>query len=250
MGKDWDSIYFKGKHHSGFLVILKTDKQPQFDVQEVFSNISDSLAYLFDYRSENEQFSVKLTDSYYNMLRAIEKSREKTKYHTPRMIAFAQRFGMFFGLEDDEIEVLTQTAKLHDIGYVGAASIESGKSIGGELTHPIIGANLVEQLSIDKDVAEGIKTHHEWVNGNGTPSGLTTDRIPWTGKIVGLFEYVVDFVETHGEDTSKTGEEWMEILSKGIMERADVEFDMVLVPTAIQLLQALGWDGCVNLGID
>jgi HD-GYP domain-containing protein (c-di-GMP phosphodiesterase class II) len=107
---------------------------------------------------------------------------------------------------------------------------------------------MVEQLSLHKDVIEGIRTHHEWVNGNGTPAGLETEDIPWTGKILSLFEYVVDFIESHSEDDSKTSEEWLEEMVKGVMERADAEFDMVLVPTAVQLLQSLGWNECVKLG--
>ena len=251
---DWDRgadiLFFNGEHQKGYMVYEKPLENTVVGLGDLFSKIGLSLANIFDYRYKNEEFSGQLLDGYYSMLRNIEKSREKTKYHTPRMIAFVQRFGMFFGLEEDEMKVITQTARLHDIGYVGAMSIESNKTIGGELSHPLIGANLVEHLSIDRDVVEGIKTHHEWVNGNGTPGGLITESIPWTGKIIGLFEYVVDFVETNAADDSKSDEEWMELLSKGLMERADVEFDMVLIPTAIQLLQALGWEGCVSLGVE
>jgi HD-GYP domain-containing protein (c-di-GMP phosphodiesterase class II) len=243
-------IYFKGEHNSGFYLIPKTEKTSQFQKTGILDDIGNALAHLLDYRYDNIIFSNYLTDTYYSMLRAVERSREKTRYHTPRMMAFTQRFGMFFGLEDDEMEILTQTAKLHDIGYVGAMSIEQGKSIGGELSHPLIGANMIEQLALSKDVIEGIKTHHEWVNGNGSPGGLENEDIPWTGKIISLFEYVVDFVESHGSDESKTDEEWLELLMTGLMERADVEFDMVLVPTAVQLIQALGWEECVKLGLE
>ncbi|WP_428236830.1 HD-GYP domain-containing protein [Gracilimonas sp.] len=249
-GKQVDVEYFNGEHQSGFLMVEKTDNGGKLDVAGLLEEIGLSLANLFDYRYKNELFSDQLMDGYYKMLRAIEQSREKTRFHTPRMVAFVQRFGMFFGLEDDEMEIITKTAKLHDIGYVGAISIEPGKTIGGELSHPLIGANLVEQLSIHRDVLEGIKTHHEWVNGNGSPSGLESESIPWTGKIIGLFEFVVDFVETYAGDDSKTDEEWLELLSKNLMERADVEFDMVLIPTAIQLLQALGWQECMRLGVE
>lgn len=249
-GKTVDVEYFKGEHHSGFILVEKPETETRLGIEGLLHEIGLSLSNLFDYRFKNQLFSNKLMDSYYKMLRAIEESREKTRHHTPRMIAFVQRFGMLFGLEDDEMEVITKTARLHDIGYVGAVSIEPGKTIGGELSHPIIGANLIEQLSVDRDVLEGIKTHHEWVNGNGSPGGLKSESIPWTGKIIGLFEYVVDFVETHAEDDSKTDEQWIELLSKSLMERADIEFDMVLIPTAIQLLQALGWEECVRLGVE
>lgn len=247
---DVTAIYFKGEKNSGFLLVEKTDKSPEIQKTGLYKEIGRSLSTLIDYKVENTSFSEKLMDSYFNMLRVLEVSREKTRFHTPRLIAFVQKFGLLFGLEDDEMAIITQTAKLHDIGYVGAVSIEPGKTIGAELTHPIIGANLIEQLSVHQEVVEGIKTHHEWVNGNGSPGGLKTDNIPWTGKIVGLFEFVVEFIESNHNDPSKTDEEWLEILSKGLMERADVEFDMVLIPTAIQLLQALGWQGCVNLGIE
>jgi HD-GYP domain-containing protein (c-di-GMP phosphodiesterase class II) len=249
-GKEAKTIFFKGEHHTGYMVVEKPTNKAVFNLDELISEIGTSLANLFDYRYKNVEFSEQLLDSYYSMLRSIEQGREKTKYHTPRMMAFVQRFGMFFGLEDDEMSIIMQTAKLHDIGYVGAISIEPGKTIGGELSHPIIGANLIEHLSVERDVVEGIKTHHEWINGNGTPRGLVSESIPWTGKIISLFEYVVDFVETNAADDSKSDDEWMELLTKGLMERADKEFDMVLIPTAIQLLQVLGWEGCVSLGVE
>ncbi|SMO34545.1 HD-GYP domain-containing protein [Gracilimonas mengyeensis] len=249
-GENPDVLYFKGEHHSGFILLFNSADTPRFKVSDILDDIRNSFASILDYRYQNEKFSEKLTHVYYTMLRAIERSRSKTIHHTPRMIAFVERFGLLFGLEDEEMARIKRTAKLHDIGYVGASSIESGKSIGGELTHPLIGANMVEQLAVHPDITEGIKTHHEWVNGNGTPGGLKAEEIPWSGKIIGVFEYVVDFVETHKDDDSKSGDEWIEALSKGIMERADVEFDMVLIPTVIQLIQALGWEGCVNLGVD
>lgn len=249
-GQKFTPVYFKGQHRSGFYLVEVSDKTSRFESVGLFDDIADSLAHLLDYRHDNFAFSEYLSDTYYQLLRAIEKSREKTRYHTPRMVAFVQRFGMFFGLEEDEMEIISQTAKLHDIGYVGAMSIEKGKSIGGELSHPTIGANMIEQLSLHEDVIEGIRTHHEWVNGNGTPAGLETEDIPWTGKIISLFEYVVDFIESHSKDDSKTGDEWLESMVKGIMERADLEFDMVLVPTAVQLLQSLGWEECVKLGTE
>lgn len=247
--KEWDRSFEEVKiisdHFKGCVLV---EQQESLKNESSLKVIGDALSNLFSYRYENQVFSEQLMDAYYAMLRQIERSRNKTKYHTPRMIAFVQRFGMFFGLEEDEMDIIIKTAKLHDIGYVGAQSIEPDKSIGGELTHPLIGANLIEQLSVHEDVVEGIRTHQEWVNGQGSPQGLGNDQIPWTGKIIALFEYVVDFIESNGGDDSKTDEEWLELLQQDLVKRADIEFDMVLVPTAIQLIQALGWDGCLSLG--
>lgn len=243
-------LNFSSERIQGCLLLINSDKQSFYNIDSIMDDITGSVVNLLEYREDNIEFSNDYLDTYYLMLRAIEKSRDKTRYHTPRMIAFVQRFGMLFGLEPDEMEVITKTAKLHDIGYVGATGLEQGKSIGGELTHPLIGSNLLEQLPIDKDIVEGVRTHHEWVDGSGSPAGVTSEEIPWTGKIIGVFEFVVDFIETHSEDDSKTPDEWLQLLSKGVMERADKAFDMVLVPTVIQLLQMMGWETCTTLGVD
>lgn len=246
IGVQLHSIPFKGEDCSGMLLVEKSSKQDAAGSEG--ETLARSISKLLDYRDQNKSFSEQLMETYYQMLRNMEKMRDKTQFHTPRMVAFVQRFGMFFGLEDDEMEIITKTAKLHDIGYVGALSVESGKSIGGEMDHPIIGAELISNLAVHEDVVEGIRTHHEWINGSGTPAGLGAEEIPWTGKIVGLFEYVVDFIESNKHDDSKTDEEWIEALSKGLMQRADVQFDMVLIPTAIQLIQSLGWSNITALG--
>ncbi|MTI86618.1 MAG: HD domain-containing protein [Balneolaceae bacterium] len=241
---------FESEKASGFVFLIKGNGKEFYNIEPILDEITASVGLLLDYRENNIEFSNEYLNTYYTMLRAIEKSRDKTKHHTPRMIAFVQRFGMLFGLEADEMEIIKKTAKLHDIGYVGAAGLESGKSIGGELTHPVIGANLLEQLPIHEDIISGVRTHHEWVNGSGSPRGVTGEEISWTGKIIGVFEFVIDFIESYEHDDSKTADEWSKVLSKRIMERADKEFDMVLVPTVIQLIQMLGWEGCVSLGVE
>jgi len=78
--------------------------------------------------------------------------------------------------------------------------------------------------------------------------GIGADDISWTGKIISIFEYVVEFIESNVDNTSKTEEEWIDQLSQNIIERADVQFDMVLVPTVIELVKMLGWEMCCSLG--
>ncbi|WP_018126462.1 HD-GYP domain-containing protein [Balneola vulgaris] len=225
------------------------DSQPDFD-PEVLNTINSILGNLLSYRNQNHIFSDQLIESFYLLLRALEKKRSKTYYHTPRLIGFVSMFGVLFGLDQDEMETIKLTAKLHDIGYVGAAGISSIASVGSELAHPIAGATMLSSLPVTSDVIEGIKTHHEWVNGQGAPNGLTGVEIPWTGKIIGVFEYIVDFIESSIEDSQKTDDEYLQQLADNLIERADKQFDMVLIPTVIQLIQSLGWQGCVELGVE
>ncbi len=234
----------------GFIWINRTEKNETKASSPVFNDISEIVAKLFEFRDVNKSFSDELLDAFYKMLRAIEIKREKTKYHSQRMIAFVEMFGMLFGLDNSEMEIIKTTAKLHDIGYVGAAGISSLASIGSELAHPIAGATMISNLPVHNDIIEGIKTHHEWVNGKGTPNEIKGEDIPWTGKIISVYEFVVDFFESNPDVAPEKEEEMLEKLKSSLIERADVQFDMVLIPTVIQQLTMLGWSGCAQLGVE
>jgi len=234
----------------GFIWINRSELNENKDSNPVLSDISVIVAKLFEFRDVNKSFSDDLLDAFYKMLRAIEMKREKTKYHSPRMIAFVEMFGMLFGLDSNEMDIIKTTAKLHDIGYVGAAGISSLASIGSELAHPIAGATMISNLPVHNDIIEGIKTHHEWVNGKGTPNEIRGEDIPWTGKIISVFEFVVDFFESNPDIAPEKEEEMLEKLKSNLIERADIQFDMVLIPTVIQQLTMLGWSGCAELGVE
>jgi HD-GYP domain-containing protein (c-di-GMP phosphodiesterase class II) len=235
---------------NGFIWINRDEVKDGEEANPVLSDISEIVAKLFEFRDVNKTFSDDLLEAFYRMLRAIEMKREKTRYHSPRMVAFVEMFGMLFGLDNNEMDILKTTAKLHDIGYVGAAGISSLASIGSELAHPIAGATMISNLPVHKDIIQGIKTHHEWVNGKGTPNELNGENIPWTGKIIGVYEFVVDFFESNPNVDPEKEEEMLEKLKSSLIERADVQFDMVLIPTVIQQLTMLGWSGCTQLGIE
>ena len=224
---------------------ITEEKEPQNDIT---GSISRTLNDLLVYRRQNKEITNKLIDTYYKMLRELEKQKERTYYHTPRMEQLVGKFGQLFGMEEEEQKRLQLAARLHDVGYIVTQQLDTRLTVGAELEHPYVGSMLIEALPLHPDVKEGIKTHHEWINGSGTPQGLKGEEIPWTGKVIGLFEFVNEFIENHQQDDSKSGSEWIQQLSEEIIERAENQFDMVLVPTAIEVLQSLGWETICTLG--
>lgn len=244
----FELLPLEGREDPTFL-LLGYANEPETVSREVTNAITGFLKSLLDFRSQNEAISDELTRTYYTMLRELEKQREKTRYHTPRLIGLVEKFGELFGLDEVEQHQLSLTARLHDIGYIGTLQLGS-PGMGAELEHPLVGGMMVDLLPLHHDVKEGIKTHHEWVNGSGSPKGLEAGEIPWTGKIISVFEFITEFIETHQHDDSRTGEEWIERLSDQLIERADNQFDMVLIPTVIDTLNELGWDQCCNIGTE
>ncbi len=232
-----------------FLAFKKKFNKNENDFRNLIKNLSVTFGNLLDFQEKNYSISESVIDTYYNLLRGMEKSRKSTYFHTPRMVAFADKFSILLGLDDNEKENLLMAAKLHDIGYTGAVEINEQLNVGGELEHPLIGELMVKMLPIHSDVKNGIRMHHEWVNGSGTPKGLTGSEISWTGKILGILEYITEFIENN-QDASE--EEWDNLetrLIKSLIDRTDKQFDIVLVPMAINMVRALKWKDCVQLGV-
>lgn len=220
------------------------------DTESLRLTIRDTLNGLLNFRDHNIEFSEDLLSMYYTMLRRAEQKKEKTKHHTPRVEAFCDKYGKLFGLDEHEQYILAQTARLHDIGYIGIAQMSTKRNFAVEIEHSIVGELMVKGLAIHEDIKRGIATHHEWVDGSGTPYGLKEEEIPWNGKIVGMFEHVVQFIESHVTDSSRNEDEWLEKLSEEFINRADKQFDLVMVPTAIELISSLGWKECCKLGTE
>ncbi len=235
-------LKLKGKKSFLFYFYIDPEQANRDGAREDMA--SAPLERLLTFQETNRDFSRHLLDSFYNMLRQIEQRNNRTQHHTLRIMALCEQFSKLFGMDPEERRQLMLTAKLHDIGYVGISLFSRKRSVAVEIEHPIIGQKMVSALPIDEEVKKGIATHHEWVDGSGTPYGLKEEEIPWTGKIVGTFEYIVEFIEAHEQDSSREPEEWLEQLTTDLLERADKQFDMVLIPTIIELLTALGWEGC------
>lgn len=240
---------FSFNEKNGFIFLgFKTE---QIDYNDELKNLIQILSVTFgnliDFKDRNDHISAEIIDTFYELIRGIEKSKKDTYYHSSRIIAFAEKFSQTLGLDDEDQKTLMLTAKLHDVGYVGAIEVNESTSLGTELRHPVIGELLVKMLPINPEVKSGIRTHHEWVNGSGTPNGLTGDDISWTGKIVGIIEYIVEYLEKN-QNSELSGEELHEKLVKHLMERTDQQFDMVLVPITINMLKTFNWEELIELG--
>ena len=249
--RDFSITTFSNSNKKGilFLAFNQPFKKQEEDFRNLIGNLSHTFGNLLDFRERNIQISENVINTYYNLLRGMEKSKEETYYHTPRIMAFAEQFSSLLDLDNEERENLIMAAKLHDIGYTGAIEINEQLNVGGELEHPIIGELMVKMLPIHPDIKSGIRMHHEWVNGSGTPKGLHGSEITWTGKILALSEYITEFIENNQKADETEWEKLETRLIKSLIDRTDKQFDIVLVPIAINMIRALQWKNCRVLGV-
>ena len=230
----------------GVLILQKEEKHaPDFDY------LAEVVIRMIEYKALTDSMIGVISDFYFKLRRQQEEKNPRTRFHTLRVTALATAIGEAMGLSEVENTLLQKTAYLHDVGYLGSLTVDTKKSIGAELEHPYAGSLMLECLSIHPDIVNGVKMHHEWVDGSG-PHGLKGDDIPWTGKLMAVAEFIIEYLEEHYDPASQAGygDAEHEKLKSELLRRTGKQFDMLLIPITLNVLDRLGCSGLLKLGVD
>lgn len=147
--------------------------------------------------TELERFLKKSTQSFDEFVQLIAKTIDaKDKYtagHSIRVAEYAVRIARVLNLDDRQIEILRKACFLHDIGKIGIPDGVLNKK--APLTekersyiyrHPIIGKEILSQMSEFQEILDVVYFHHERYDGSGYPAGLKKDEIPLLAKILAV----------------------------------------------------------------
>jgi putative nucleotidyltransferase with HDIG domain len=122
---------------------------------------------------------------------AIEAKDHTTGDHLQRVRVYAMELGKDLGLSPSEMQALQAASVLHDIGKLAVPEHIISKP--GKLTpeefekmkiHPIVGAEIVEQVRFPYPVAPIVHSHHEKWDGSGYPDGISGEAIPIGARIL------------------------------------------------------------------
>lgn len=122
---------------------------------------------------------------------AIEAKDQTTGDHLQRVRVYAMEVGKELQLSDDELEALQAASVLHDIGKLAVPEHIISKP--GKLTpeefekmkiHPVVGAEILEQVDFPYPVVPIVRAHHEKWDGSGYPFGLKGEAIPVGARIL------------------------------------------------------------------
>lgn len=126
-----------------------------------------------------------------NLLDVASRRDLMYKGHSDRVMKYAVAIARQLGLPQSEIRNIRYAALLHDIGLerVRAEILEKGGPLTAEekaemARHPREGERIIGRLSVLMPVAQIIRYHHEWFNGNGYPDGLAGEEIPIGSRIL------------------------------------------------------------------
>ena len=133
----------------------------------------------------------------------VEMRDPYTAGHEKRTAELVVAIGRRLGLDEDEIEVLDLTARMHDIGQIAVPAeilTRPGRLSQNEFTlikaHPQVAHDILAPIDFGRPVAEVILQHHERLDGSGYPQGLKGEEILLGARVLAVAD-VVEAMSSH-----------------------------------------------------
>lgn len=154
-----------------------------------------------------------------------------THTHSLNVSIYALCLGAWLKLDEDRLKVLGRAALLHDLGKSSIDTDLVNKA--GKLTpeefetmksHPSFGYVSAMKIGIeDKDLLDGIRHHHEKINGNGYPDGLKGDEIKLFPRIIGVCDVFDALTTKRSYKDSMTSFEALQLMKQEMSEHLDMK---------------------------
>lgn len=146
-------------------------------------------------RESREQLQESYHDTVIRLTIASEFKDEDTATHISRVGLYCGLLARALGWSEEQQEIITYAAPMHDIGKIGIPSeilLKRGKLNNEEFalmkTHALIGGKILagstsHYIQMGEQIA---LTHHERWDGKGYPRGLKGEEIPMPGRIMNI----------------------------------------------------------------
>jgi putative nucleotidyltransferase with HDIG domain len=155
------------------------------------------LVDFFSLSLENAYLLNNLKSAYFYTIKAITNSIEArdpyTRGHSERVTRFSKAIAEELNWDKNEIELIDWGGMLHDVGKIGISDSILNKP--GKLTddeynaiklHPLIGTQIIKNISFLEPVVPYILEHHERFDGKGYPRGVAGKNISIKGRLLAV----------------------------------------------------------------
>lgn len=172
------------------------------------------------------RFSVQLLDANLATMEAlgnaIAQRDSDTNAHNYRVTIYAVRIGEELDLSNQSMRSLIKGSFLHDVGKIGIPDqilMKPGKLDAKEFetmkTHVELGQQIIQRSKWLNDALDIVLFHHEKVQGNGYPKGLTDKEIPLTARIFAIADVFDALTSKRPYKEAWSFEQAMEIIYEG-----------------------------------
>ena len=193
-----------------------------------------------DFQKNNMEYSELQNQFAEVFLMALGARDAYTKEHSNRLSFLAREISRELKLPPVEIKKIVLAAKLHDIGKIGisdAILLKPSKLTNEEFDeikkHPVIGFDMLKNISIFSHISDYILYHHEKFDGTGYPEKISGEDIPFGARIISVIDTIDAILTKRSYKEPKPIEYAVDELKKN----AGTQFDPMIVKFAIKVIE-------------
>ena len=198
-----------------------------------------------------KKINEELSDTYEKLEKAYLESIETLRYtveakdpytrgHSDRVSEYSVLIGKKLCLSEEDLRTLKIGGLFHDIGKIGVPDsilLKDSKLTDDEYSeiknHPSIGAHILSNATIFKEIIPIVKHHHEKFDGNGYPSRLKGEEIPFFARIAA----VADTFDAMTSKRTYRNALPLEVVKEEIKKCSGTQFDPKIAEAFLDILE-------------
>ncbi len=167
-------------------------------------------------------------DSVQALVNIVEAKDSYTRRHSDHVTYYSLCISRLLGMPIEMLSSIKTAALLHDIGKIGVPDRILTKP--GALTkdefdqirrHPLLGAEILRNISAFQTEASYVQSHHEKWNGRGYPHGISGKQIPLPARIINVADSIDAMLMERSYKPAFPLEKVIEEISRGAGEQFD-----------------------------
>lgn len=174
------------------IMAIGVDGDFDSDYTPLLVSLANNLAFAIEKSKLYQNIKSFYLDIIMTLVAAMEAKDTYTQGHSLRVSEYSVKIAEEIGLSKSDIEEIEIAGILHDVGKIGISdailtkpgplTIEEFKIIK---THPTIGLKILENISLSKNIKDGILYHHLRYDLKGYPHEPELKELPLFAKIIG-----------------------------------------------------------------
>ncbi len=176
----------------------------------------------------------------HSFAKTIDAKDPYTKGHSERVAEYSVEIAKRYGVAEERLSDLYYAALLHDIGKIGIPDSilkKPGKFNDEEYeimkTHTTVGAEILSDMPVIKNIQYGARDHHEKYDGTGYPRGISGNLISFEGRVIGAADAYDAMTTLRGYNNTFTHEQ----IIKEYQEKAGKQFDPKIAQIVIEMIE-------------
>lgn len=154
---------------------------------------AEKAKYIDELNEMNHELELLSNEAFEAIAKAVDVNDPYTAGHSRRVAKYSKMIAEHLDYSEKDLEEIYCAGLIHDVGKLGIDNQiinKNGKLSNEEYEeikkHPLMGYEILKNISIRGNFAYGAKWHHERMDGRGYPDGISGDEIPLIARIIAV----------------------------------------------------------------